>query len=287
MSEENIENVEKKGDSSKKNKPLIITIIALIIVIILLLLRGCGNTSSGGGSVNGGASNTPIEIDENQGDHVDLSTTSYKRNITLPGWATFHAKAGTTKISSGIDFHNPESNMWNAANYYVGSDLVMSSLISQEKEDGSIASLDSIIRSGESDTTLNITEIVSYDSNVFEIEKTESGEYSVYSKNTFDGVSEIVVKCDDGNEHTVTVSCTEEKYYMTFALYLGDSDDDQEDTLLYQSNLVTPGKYIQTFEISESLAAGTYDAYVFIQPYFSDMATPTNNGTVKVQLVVE
>lgn len=282
------ENIEKKSGSDKKNKPLIITIVILAIIIILLLLRGCGGSATnGGGTVNGGTANTPIELDDNQGDHVDLSTTSYKRNITLPGWATFRIKAGTTKISSGIEFHNPDANVWSAANYYVGEDLVMSSLISQEKEDGSVAELDSIIKSGESDTNLNITNIVSYDSNVFEIEKTESGKYSVYSKNTFDGVSEIVVKCDDSKEHTVTVSCTEEKYYMTFALYLDNSSTGEEDTLLYQSNLVSPGKYIQTFDISESLEAGTYDAYVFIQPYFSDMATPTNNGNVKVQLIVE
>ena len=278
----------KKSFFDKKNRPYIITIAILIIVIvILLLLKGCSGTTTGSGTVNGGTSNTPMEIDDNQSDHIDLSTTSYKRNITLPGWATFHVKEGETKISSGIEFHNPDSNLWNEANYYVDEELVMSSLISTEKEDGSVASLDSIVKAGNSDTNLNITEIVNYDSNVFEIEETESDGYSVYSKNTFDGAKEIVVKCDDGEEHTVTVTCTEEKYYMTFALYLDDADDDGEDTLLYQSKLVSPGKYIQTFEMTKGLTAGTYDAYVFIQPYFSDMATPTNSGSVKVQLVVE
>lgn len=81
-----------------------------------------------------------------------------------------------------------------------------------------------------------------------------------------------------GKEWTADTADTD-CYYMTFALYLEENDE-----LLYQSNLVQPGKHLQAIDISRPLTEGEYAAYVFIQPYFSDMATPSNNGKVKITL---
>ncbi len=69
-------------------------------------------------------------------------------------------------------------------------------------------------------------------------------------------------------------------YYLKFQLKIGDE-------ILYESNLVEAGKHIQKIKISRPLNVGVYDAIVFIQPYKMDMETPTNNGLVKIKLVVK
>lgn len=69
-------------------------------------------------------------------------------------------------------------------------------------------------------------------------------------------------------------------YYLKFQLKI-------KDEVLYESNLVEPGKHIQKIKISRPLKAGVYDAVVFIQPYKLDMETPTNSGEVKVKLIVK
>ena len=66
---------------------------------------------------------------------------------------------------------------------------------------------------------------------------------------------------------------------MTFGLYLSSNDE-----LLYQSDLVAPGNYIQRMEMTRALEPGTYDAYVVCQPYCSDGLTKTNSGVVRITL---
>ena len=77
-------------------------------------------------------------------------------------------------------------------------------------------------------------------------------------------------------------NATSNCFYMTFALYLNDNDE-----CLYQSKLVEPDKHIQHISLNRSLSSGEYDAYVFIQPYMSDMKTPCNNGKVNIKLIVK
>ncbi len=69
-------------------------------------------------------------------------------------------------------------------------------------------------------------------------------------------------------------------YYLKFQLKI-------KDEVLYESDLVESGKHIQKIKISRPLKAGVYDAVVFIQPYKMDMKTPTNNGEVKIKLIVK
>ncbi len=70
-------------------------------------------------------------------------------------------------------------------------------------------------------------------------------------------------------------------YYMRFGIYLSNNNE-----CIYQSDLVAPGKYIQKFELTRPLAPGSYDAYVQIEPFFDDMASPTNGGQVKLKINV-
>lgn len=74
-------------------------------------------------------------------------------------------------------------------------------------------------------------------------------------------------------------SALQDCYYMSFGLYLEDNDE-----LLYQSKLVSPGNHLQNITINRSLSEGEYNAYIFIQPYKSDKATACNNGKVKIKL---
>ena len=69
-------------------------------------------------------------------------------------------------------------------------------------------------------------------------------------------------------------------YYLKFQLKINNE-------VLYESNLVEAGKHIQKIKISRPLESGIYDATVFIQPYKMDMKTPTNNGEVKLKLIVK
>ena len=73
-----------------------------------------------------------------------------------------------------------------------------------------------------------------------------------------------------------------DSYYLQFSLYLKDNDE-----LLFQSELVEPGKHIESVTLSRSLEEGTYPAYVFVQPYESDKVTPCNNGKIDVALNVK
>ena len=69
-------------------------------------------------------------------------------------------------------------------------------------------------------------------------------------------------------------------YYLKFQLKI-------DNEILYESGLVESGKHIQNIKISRPLDPGIYDATVFIQPYKMDMKTPTNNGEVKLKLIVK
>ena len=271
--------VNKKSKNKKKNSkmPLYIFIgIVVIIAIVLLLVKGCSSTKQEtSDNATPVQTNTPLDIDETQGDHVD-ALVQYERNITLPGWGALYMDANTTTIKS-IEFSNPEQNEWQEANFYIDDEFYCNMLIGDE----TYYSLAAIIQSEMKDEDLKVASVESYDKDVFELDS----EYGIRVKKSFEGDKTIVLTDDLGEEHTITVRSVDKCYYMTFALYLGSSDGDSE--LLYQSKLVTPGKSLSTLELAHGIPAGTYDGYVMIQPYYEDRATPTNSGLVKVQIVAE
>lgn len=74
-------------------------------------------------------------------------------------------------------------------------------------------------------------------------------------------------------------------YYLTFELKIPKSGSDGYETL-YKSNLVPPGQYIQTFNLTRPLERGTYDAVIHVQPYRIKDKSPTNNAEIKTTLKI-
>jgi hypothetical protein len=74
-------------------------------------------------------------------------------------------------------------------------------------------------------------------------------------------------------------------FYLTFSLEI-DADGGRE--VIYSSGLIEPGLHVSSITLSRTLAAGTYDAVVHVQPYRMDSdVTPTNNADMRTVLVVE
>jgi hypothetical protein len=76
-------------------------------------------------------------------------------------------------------------------------------------------------------------------------------------------------------------------YYLTFELRIAD-DSEQGYEVIYKSGLVEPGKHIQKISLTRGLEPGTYDAFIYVQPYRMDeYKTPTNNANLKTELIVK
>lgn len=268
---------EEKAEQKKSSKIPFIIIGVLIVVIILLLIRGCASKNSGNSTNSPESTNVPIEIDQTEGDHVD-ALVQYNRNITLPGWGALRINANATTVET-IEFPNPEENAWSEANFSIGDKFYRNQLVGDE----TYQALAAIIQSAEKDNDLEVKSVDEYDETVFELDD----KFGIRVTKAFDDEKTIVLTDSQDKQHTITVSCVNKTYYMSFALYLGSADDKDNAELLYQSKLVTPGKSLSTIELAHGLPAGTYEGFVFIQPYYEDQATPTNSGLVKLTLIVE
>ena len=75
-------------------------------------------------------------------------------------------------------------------------------------------------------------------------------------------------------------------YYLTFKLCLLD-DNEQVSEVLYASQLVPPGQYIQDITLSRGLKAGTYEAVMLVQPYRIADKSPTNNADLRMMIIVK
>ena len=87
-------------------------------------------------------------------------------------------------------------------------------------------------------------------------------------------------------------------YYLTFELLVPvqkEEDDltanEDENVIeyesIYASQLVPPGKHIQSVTLTHGMEPGVYDAIIHVQPYTMDDAlTPTNNADMKTKLIV-
>lgn len=74
-------------------------------------------------------------------------------------------------------------------------------------------------------------------------------------------------------------------YYLTFKLCLLDKNGDVSE-VLYESQLVPPGLYLQDITLSRGLVSGEYDAVMQVQPYRIVDLTPTNNADLRFTLTV-
>lgn len=275
---------EKEPEKKKSWTERIIIIILLIIIIILLLLKGC--TGCVGGDSTGNNSSNPLNIDKAQNTYVEPETpVNRAKQISLPGWGGFTIPANTTDITQGFEFHNPQENIWYEDAIYINDTFIEKMVV----DSGEKTSLTHLVRLANTDS--KVVEVTSIDETYFSIseEVLEDGgekELCIEAVEPFEEDQTVTVKCENGKEVTINISCNQDYYYMTFALYMGDPEDAEEDTLLYQSGLVEPGMYIQQMEMTQPLAPGEYEAFVDIQPYKSDRATKTNSGTVKITLTV-
>lgn len=88
-------------------------------------------------------------------------------------------------------------------------------------------------------------------------------------------------------------------YYLTFELLIPVEKEETEEAAqadaepvteyesLYASQLVPPGKHIQSVTLNRGLEPGEYDAVIHVQPYtMDDSLTPTNNADMKTKLIV-
>ena len=75
-------------------------------------------------------------------------------------------------------------------------------------------------------------------------------------------------------------------YYLTFKLCLLDKNGEVSE-VLYESQLLPPGLYIQDITLSRGLAPGEYDAVMKVQPYRISDKSPTNNADLKMTIIVK
>lgn len=257
---------------SKKNKS------AILIALLLLIIVGlCAYIFLGRGTEKTQQTEQPettLSMEQNQGEYVKPEQpVDRSKNVTLPGWGGFTIPADTTDITEGFEFHNPEENYW----YEDWISIDGKQLEKLVVDSGNQVELEHYLKlAGINDTVASVTD---YDKESFQISQTEEGAYTIEGIGGFDGTKTISVETSAGKTVNLDVECKSECYYMTFGLYLEDGDE-----LLYQSDLVAPGNYIQEMKMTRSLEPGTYDAYVVCQPYQSDKVTKTNQGVVKITL---
>ena len=75
-------------------------------------------------------------------------------------------------------------------------------------------------------------------------------------------------------------------YYLTFKLCLLDENEQVSD-VLYASQLLPPGLYIQDITLSRGLAKGEYDAVMKVQPYRIADTSPTNNADLSLTIIAK
>ena len=102
------------------------------------------------------------------------------------------------------------------------------------------------------------------------------------------GWGELTIPPNTKDNITVNFYNPEENagyYYLTFQLYLKNSDGTKD--VLYESQLVEPGKYMPKINLAHGLEKGEYEAFVHVQPYRMDgTLTPTNNADLKMKIIV-
>ena len=81
---------------------------------------------------------------------------------------------------------------------------------------------------------------------------------------------------------------TEGYYNLTFEIRLVNPDAENGYEVLYTSGLVAPGKHIQKINLSKGLKEGTYECYLFVQPYYiPDLSQTINSTTLAFELIVK
>ena len=259
----------------KKGKSTVLIILLLLVIVGLCAYIALGRRPESDEKTT--EPETTLTLEQNQGEYVKPEQpVDRSKNVTLPGWGGFTIPADTKEITEGFEFHNPEENYW----YEDWISIDGKELEKLVVDSGSQVELEHYLKlAGIEDAVASVKD---YDKECFQITQNGAGQYTIEGIGGFEGTRKITVETSAGNTVDLEVTSKTECYYMTFGLYLEENDE-----LLYQSDLVAPGKYIQKMELSRPLEAGTYDAYVVCQPYQSDKVTKTNQGVVKITLTVK
>lgn len=285
INEEEKKNVEDdKAFKSEKRKNLFqrfVIAVMTVIIIILLFLRGCTGCSTN--AVETG--DKPLNIDKTQNTYVKPeSPIDRSQRVTFPGWGGFTIPAYAQNVDKGFEFHNPQENIWYEDEIYINGKFLEKLVV----DSGEAVDLNHYLKLAK--INASVDDVTSYNEFYFAVSDDEDDDGNAIKTleaiGFFEGEQNITVKCDDGSAQTITVKCKQNYYLMNFALYLGTPDDEANAELLYQSDLVEPGMYIQKMRMTKALAPGEYDAYVLVQPYRSDKVTKTNSGTIKIKLTV-
>ena len=263
---------EEQAEEKKKRRLLLLLLLLLLLIIIglcIYIFLSARNKKQDTADT--------IAIEENQGEYVKPEEPiDRSKNVTLPGWGGFTIPAKTKEITEGFEFHNPAENLWYEDQISIDGKELEKLVV----DSGNKTALDHYLSLAGIDGS--VAKVSSYDKKYFSISQSEDGAYQLEAIAGFEGDQTISLKTDQGEDVELTVSCSQDYYYMTFALYLSEDDE-----LLYQSDLVSPGKYIQKMELTRALKAGSYDVYVVCQPYRSDGKTQTNQGIVNLILTVK
>ena len=276
-----MENNAGKGQDGKRHgmliSVLIVVILALVGCLVYILVVGPGRMAGTQYAVDtDGAAGQPLQLDQSQSAYVKPETpVDRSKNITLPGWGGFTIPAQTTDITQGFEFHNPAENLWYEDVVSINGKQLEHLVV----DSGTKVELSHYLKLA--GIQGSVTEVADYDERCFAVERDKAGDYTLEGIGGFEGEKVIKVRTNTGKDTELSVTCAQDCYLMTFGLYLSSDDE-----LLYQSDLVAPGNYIQRMEMTRALEPGTYDAYVVCQPYCSDGVTKTNSGIVRITLTV-
>lgn len=270
--------MEENKEKNQKLKVWIqrVVIIVLVIIIALLLLRSCNYGKKTP------VIEDPVAIEGNQDEFVFPETpVDRSKSIVMPGWGSFNIPANTTNITKGVLFNNPEENVWyDIVISYEGENLEKMVVGS-----GTKVEIDHILKLA--NPRVSAVDLKDYDEEIFKVESNEYNMLTMEAINIFKGDKSFTIVGSDNKEYQFDITTGYNCYYMTFSLYLGTPEDKDNAKLLYTSGLVEPGNQITSLELSEPLQAGSYDAYVLIQPYKIDRTTKTNSGSVVIKLNVK
>ena len=260
-------------EEKKKKRGIIILILLLVVIIVGLCMYILFSRTPGTAQ---GETSQPMQMEQTQAQYVKPEEpVDRSQNIVLPGWGGFTIPANTKTITQGFEFHNPEENYWYEDEISVNGTAVEKLVV----DSGNKVEIDHYLKlAGIEESAESVTD---FDKDCFAVEQNEDGAYTLEAIGGFEGEKTLTVQTAGGEAVTLTAAGSTNCYYMTFGLYLSEGDE-----LLYQSDLVSPGMYIQKMEMTRALEPGVYDAYVVCQPYRSDKTTKTNQGVVRITLTV-
>lgn len=96
------------------------------------------------------------------------------------------------------------------------------------------------------------------------------------------GYGQLTVDAGEKDWNITLVNLKDNNCYFQYSITIGD-----EETPIYESDYIEPGKAITEFEVADALDAGEYDMYLNIATYSMDgNNTRLNGASVKADLLV-